>query len=41
MGIIEDKIKDLKEREQKIMNMGGEAAVAKQHESGKLTARAR
>lgn len=41
MGIIEDKIKDLKEREQKILNMGGDAAVAKQHESGKLTARER
>lgn len=41
MGMIEDKIKDLIEREQKILNMGGEAAVAKQHESGKLTARER
>jgi len=41
MGAIEDKINDLIERERKILDMGGEAAVAKQHESGKLTARER
>jgi acetyl-CoA carboxylase carboxyltransferase component len=41
MGIIEDKIKDLKEREAKILEMGGEKAVAKQKEKGKLTARER
>ena len=41
MGVIEDKIKDLKSREQKILSMGGAAAIAKQHESGKLTARER
>jgi len=41
MGIIEDKIKDLKEREAKILMMGGEKAVAKQKEKGKLTARER
>jgi methylmalonyl-CoA decarboxylase subunit alpha len=41
MGIIEDKIKDLKEREAKILKMGGEKAVAKQKEKGKLTARER
>ena len=41
MGIIADKIKDLKEREAKILEMGGEKAVAKQKEKGKLTARER
>jgi acetyl-CoA carboxylase carboxyltransferase component len=41
MGIVEDKIKDLKEREQKIRQMGGEKAVAKHKEKGKLTARER
>ena len=41
MGIVEDKIKDLKAREKKILEMGGEKAVAKQHEKNKLTARER
>jgi acetyl-CoA carboxylase carboxyltransferase component len=41
MGIVEDKIKDLKEREKVILEMGGQKAVAKQHEKGKLTARKR
>ena len=41
MGVVEEKLKDLKEREAKILKMGGEKAVAKQHESGKLTARER
>ncbi|MBL7179747.1 MAG: methylmalonyl-CoA carboxyltransferase [Desulfobacterales bacterium] len=41
MGIIEDRIKDLKNREAKALEMGGEKAVAKQRESGKLTARER
>ncbi len=41
MGIIEDKIKDLKEREAKILKMGGDKGVAKQKEKGKLTARER
>ena len=41
MGIVEDKIKDLKDRENKVLEMGGEKAVAKQHEKGKLTARKR
>jgi len=41
MGIVQDKIKDLKEREEKIRQMGGEKAVAKQHGEGKLTARER
>ncbi len=41
MGIVEDKIKDLKAREKKMLQMGGEKAVAKQKEKGKLTARER
>ncbi len=41
MGLVEDKIKDLKNREEKILTMGGEKAVAKHHEKGKLTARER
>jgi methylmalonyl-CoA decarboxylase subunit alpha len=41
MGIVQDKIKELKEREEKIRRMGGEKAVAKQHGDGKLTARER
>ncbi len=41
MGIVSDKIKDLKEREKKVLAMGGEAAIAKRHEQGKLTARER
>jgi len=41
MGIVADKIKDLKAREKKILQMGGEKAVAKQREKGKLNARER
>ncbi|MBT8371965.1 MAG: methylmalonyl-CoA carboxyltransferase, partial [Deltaproteobacteria bacterium] len=41
MGMVEDKLKDLIEREQKVMAMGGEKAVAKQREKGKSTARER
>ncbi len=41
MGIVADKIKDLKEREAKLLQMGGEKAVAKYKEKGKLTARER
>lgn len=41
MGIVEDKIKDLKSREQKVLQMGGEKAVAKHKATGKLTARER
>jgi acetyl-CoA carboxylase carboxyltransferase component len=41
MGIVEDKIKELKARESKIQLMGGEKAVAKHKEKGKLTARER
>jgi acetyl-CoA carboxylase carboxyltransferase component len=41
MGIVEDKIRDLKAREAKLLEMGGEKAVATQREKGKLTARER
>jgi acetyl-CoA carboxylase carboxyltransferase component len=41
MGIVEDKIKDLTERRNKILQMGGEKEIAKQREKGKLTARER
>jgi acetyl-CoA carboxylase carboxyltransferase component len=41
MGIVEDKIKDLKAREAKVLRMGGEKAIAAQREKGKLTARER
>ena len=41
MGIVEDKLKELKAREEKMLQMGGEKAVAKQHDQGKLTARER
>ena len=41
MGIVEDKIRDLKAREAKVLEMGGEKAIAAQREKGKLTARER
>jgi acetyl-CoA carboxylase carboxyltransferase component len=41
MGIVQDKIKELKKKEEKIRLMGGEKAIAKQHEAGKLAARER
>jgi acetyl-CoA carboxylase carboxyltransferase component len=41
MGIVEDKIRDLKAREAKALGMGGEKAIAAQREKGKLTARER
>ncbi len=41
MGAVEEKIKDLKERESKILAMGGDIAVAKHKEKGRLTARER
>lgn len=41
MGAIEEKIQDLIKREEKILRMGGEAAVSSQHQRGKLTARER
>jgi acetyl-CoA carboxylase carboxyltransferase component len=41
MTALEDKIKDLESRHEKIRRMGGEAAIAKQHAAGKLTCRER
>lgn len=41
MGAVADKINALREREAKIAEMGGPKAVAKQHETGKMTARER
>jgi acetyl-CoA carboxylase carboxyltransferase component len=41
MGIVEDKIRDLKARQAKVLEMGGEKAIAAQREKGKLTARER
>ena len=41
MGIVKDKIKALKDREIKTLQMGGEKAVASQHDKNKLTARER
>ncbi len=41
MGKVEDKIKELITREYKVKQMGGEKAVRKQKETGKLTARER
>ncbi|MFH1102263.1 MAG: carboxyl transferase domain-containing protein [Pseudomonadota bacterium] len=41
MGIVDDKIKELKNREVIVKKMGGEKEVAKQKEKGKLTARER
>ena len=41
MGVTADKIKELRDKEAKIKEMGGAKAVAAQHERGKLTARER
>ncbi len=41
MGAIADKIKDLKDRERKILEMGGKDALKKRAETGKLNARER
>ena len=41
MGIVEEKIQDLKARKEKALQMGGEKAVAKHKEKGKMTARER
>jgi len=38
MGVTEDKIKDLKAREARLLKMGGEKAVGEQKKKGKLTA---
>lgn len=41
MTVFDDKLRELEERRAKVMQMGGEVAVAKQHAAGKLTARER
>jgi acetyl-CoA carboxylase carboxyltransferase component len=41
MGKIADSVKELQERRKKLEGMGGDKAVQKQHERGKLTARER
>src|SRR5512135_1913521 len=41
MGVVADKLKELREREAKIREMGGPKAVAQQLERGKMTARDR
>lgn len=41
MGVVEEKINELKAREAKIRAMGGEKLVSKHKESGKMTARER
>lgn len=41
MGKVEEKIKALKEKEAKVLEMGGEKRVAKQKQKGRLTARER
>ena len=41
MQTTQDHIQNLLDKEKKTMQMGGEKAVAKQHEKGKLTARER
>jgi acetyl-CoA carboxylase carboxyltransferase component len=41
MGIVADSIKALQEKESKLRELGGEKAVQKQHDGGKLTARER
>ena len=41
MGIVKEKIEDLKARQAHILEMGGEKLVAKHKEKGKLTARER
>jgi acetyl-CoA carboxylase carboxyltransferase component len=41
MGLVEDKINTLLEREAEIQQMGGDIAVQKHHDKGKLTARER
>ena len=41
MSVVEDKIKELKNREQEVLQMGGQKAVASQLAKGKMTARER
>ncbi|MFB3924809.1 MAG: acyl-CoA carboxylase subunit beta [Syntrophales bacterium] len=41
MGLTEDRIREFEERKTRLMTMGGEPMIKKQHEMGKLTARER
>ncbi|HET6490623.1 MAG TPA: acyl-CoA carboxylase subunit beta [Syntrophales bacterium] len=41
MGLTEDRIKAFEVKREKLMTQGGDAAIKKQHESGKMTARER
>lgn len=41
MGIIADKIAELKSKQEKLLEMGGKKAIEKQHAQGKMTARER
>ncbi|MDJ0804646.1 MAG: acyl-CoA carboxylase subunit beta, partial [Desulfobacterales bacterium] len=41
MGVTADRIKDLKKRQKRLLEMGGKKAVARHKEKGKLTARER
>jgi acetyl-CoA carboxylase carboxyltransferase component len=41
MGVVKDKIKELNERKAKVLQMGGETAIANQHSKNKLSARER
>lgn len=41
MGVVEEKIRDLRKKQIKIQKMGGDTQVEKQHKLGKLTARER
>jgi acetyl-CoA carboxylase carboxyltransferase component len=41
MSVVEDKIKELKDREQEVLQMGGQKAVESQLAKGKMTARER
>ena len=41
MGLISDKINNLRQRENKLLQMGGEKGIKKQKDQGKLTARER
>ncbi|MEN6466487.1 MAG: acyl-CoA carboxylase subunit beta [Syntrophaceae bacterium] len=41
MGLTDDRIKDFEQRKAKLMTLGGEKMIQKQHELGKLTARER
>jgi len=41
MGTVHDRLKELKEREERLKALGGQERVEKQHKAGKLTARER